>query len=141
MTQLSTNMSNYVEFLFEYKFLTCSQTLHIHIRSTISQHFVECKYVTGVLAASKNSLNRRPNYKNESKYVRESMPITFCFSFFIRYSFLFRKQKAYKQIYSEMVSWIRKASPKAEVTGAVSPEEGQCSLTDCFILGALVSDF
>ncbi|CAB3992356.1 Hypothetical predicted protein [Paramuricea clavata] len=34
------------------------------------------------------------------------------------------KDKAYKQLYSELVSWIRKATAKAEVTGALSHEEG-----------------
>lgn len=43
---------------------------------------------------------------------------------FTRVYAIHRNDKAFKEMYSEMVSWIRKASPKAEVIGSESNEKG-----------------
>ena len=43
---------------------------------------------------------------------------------FTRVCAIRRNDKAFKEMYSEMVSWIRKASPKAEVIGSESNEKG-----------------
>jgi hypothetical protein len=58
-------------------------------------------------------------------------------AFDLSFIYLFRKDKAYKQLYSELVSWIRKATAKAEVTGALSHEEGRSACLS--ILDGLIS--